>query len=73
MSPLTMPTSASESRSKASAKASTSTAHIGFEAKLWLTADIAVYGHVWIPGWYGYSEVVQKTIGGNGREMSYAR
>ena len=58
---------------KATKKNGDSSANLGFEAKLWLTADIAVYGHVWIPGWYGYSEVVQKTIGGNGREMSYAR
>jgi hypothetical protein len=58
-----MPATAPANRTPSTPKAST--ALIGFEAKLWLTADIAVHGHMLIPERYGYSVAVNKTVKGN--------
>jgi hypothetical protein len=38
---------------------------IGFKAKQWFTADIAMHGHVWVARRYGYSVAVNKTVKGN--------
>lgn len=59
------------SRAKASAKNGSSVT-IGFEAKLWLTADIAVHGHVWIAGRYFGAEAVRKMVRGHQWELGYA-
>ncbi len=66
-----MPATAPANRNPSTPKAST--ALIGFEAKLWLTAVIAVHGHMLIPERYGYSEALKKMVRGNQRELGYVR
>ena len=73
MSPLTMPATAPANHTPSTPKASTSTAHIGFEAKLWLTADIGMHGHVWITGRYLGAEALKKMVRGHQGELGYVR
>ena len=53
------PATPKESGRQPKAAPSTSSATIGFEAKLWLTAEIAVHSHVLTPGRYVGAEEVE--------------
>ena len=59
-----MPANARANRTPSTPKAST--ALIVFKAKLLLTADIGMHGHVWISGRYLGAEALKKMVQGNG-------
>jgi len=65
--PATPPANRNPSKPKAC------NALIGFKAKPWFTADIAVHGHVWIAGRYLGAEAVRKMVRGHQRELGYVR
>lgn len=66
-----MPATARANRTPSTPKAST--ALIVFKAKLLLTADIGMHGHVSITGRYLGTEALKKMVRGNQRELGYVR